>query len=67
MRKEKLRRHWMDRPPLPTSPVPCDDIVMRFDWGVVTYESAKLDAEISMDLYDRMPRDVRDRDKEDWA
>lgn len=59
MRKEKLRRHWMDRPPLPASPVPCDGVVHTLR-GQTTYEECKKWCEKQMASYDEMSRETRD-------
>lgn len=65
-RKEKLRRHWMDWPPLPTSPTPCDDVYLAFpDAGfVLTYSDMKPHSEERMAQYDRMDKTLRDHWKE---
>jgi len=59
MRRERLRRHWMDRPPLPTSPVPCSGIVGSI-FGTRSYAELKHIAENDYRRFDSLSRQERD-------
>ncbi|TXH57929.1 MAG: hypothetical protein E6Q97_03590 [Desulfurellales bacterium] len=60
IRKEKLRRHWMDRPPLPRSPVPCTGL-MGGIFGAQTYRMFKMRAEADYARFDRLSPEWRER------
>lgn len=59
MRRERLRRHWMDRPPLPTSPVPCSGIIGGI-FGTRRYAELKCIAENNYWHFDGLSRQGRD-------